>query len=92
MTPTPQHPHVPPAVLQSHSSARLSLGPSLHLWPALPASPVWGQTIPNSPSPLPAHLPVFLDSVSPLSLPHHELFNRQERVAVAWWELWGTLG
>lgn len=35
-------------------------------------------------SPLPAHLLVFLDGVSPPSLPHHELFNSQEQGAVAW--------
>lgn len=35
-------------------------------------------------SPLPAHPLVFLDGVSPLSLPHHELFSSQEQGAVAW--------
>lgn len=39
--------------------------------------------------------PVFLDAVShvsPLSLPHCELFRGQEQGAVAWWEAWGEDG
>lgn len=89
---TPQHPQEPPAVLQSHSPVRLSLDlPCTGGLPSLPA-PCRARPSQQPQSPLPAHPLVFLDSVSPLSLPHHELFNSQEQGAVAWAGVWGTLG